>query len=227
MTNRLLLSLCSLAMTIFFLTNVSKANAALISVDQEGEFTWNVLGAISFRQANNSYIASNEIVLENNSGIVLLNDLDISSIENDEIVEFEKEVASEKVLILAEEDKFLIRQRGVSAETDFPIKISESEDNIVLSTKTGERFLVVLPYEAMLQVVRANYIKDIGEDGKIFIVENEEGELAYKIVGTKNFSIFKFLDVPVEVNTYVSVLTGNILEVDQPVWSRALNFLLI
>lgn len=202
------------------------ANAALVHVSKEGEITWNVLGAISFRPNNNSYLASSELVLENNSGEVSVNDINVSSLKGD-IVEFEKEVAAERVSIVAEEDKFLIRQRGISAETNYPIKISEEEENIVLSTDTGERYLAVLPYEALLQVVRANYIKDIGEDGKIYIVEREEGELAYKIVGEKRFSIFKFVDVPVEINTYVSALTGNILEVDQPAWSRVLNFLLV
>lgn len=201
-------------------------HAALVNVSKENEITWNVLGAISFRNTNNNYLASSEVVLENKSGEVSINDVDISNLEGD-IVEFEKEVVPERVKILAENDKFLIQQRGISAETNYPIKISEEEENIVLSTETGERYLAVLPYEALLQVVRANYIKDIGEDGKIFIVEREEGELAYKIVGEKKFSIFKFVDVPVEINTYVSALTGNILEVDQPTWSRILNFLLV
>lgn len=219
--------LCSLAMTTVLLAaSSSPANAALITVSQENQITWNVLGAISFQNANNSYLASSEIVLENNKGAVSLNDVDLANID-EEIIEFEKAVASEKVSILAEDDKFLIRQRGVSAETDFPIKISEAEDNIVLETATGERFLVILPYEALLQAVRSNYIRDIGDEGKIYIVESEEGELAYKIVGEKNYSIFKFVDVPVEVNAYISALTGNVLEIDQPAWSRVLNFLLI
>lgn len=219
------LFITALALVLFH-SSALNTHAALINVSKQNEITWNVLGAISFRDAKNNYIATSEIVLENIEGEVFLNEMDISNVK-DEIIQFEKEVEPERVSIQAEGDNFLIIQRGVSAETSFPIKISESDDNIMLQTETGDRFIVILPYEALLQAIRSDNIEDINARGKIEIIESDEGEIAYKIVGTKKYSVFSFFDVGAEVNTYVSALTGNVIKVDQPIWSRVLQFLIV
>ena len=210
---------------LVFLFSAGTANASLITVHQDGKMSWNVLGAIAFSGNNAQYINSKEIVLRNNDGKVSLNDIDISNYQ-DNIVEFKKEIEPERVSIVASGENFLIMQRGVAAETTFPIKISEKDENLILKTETGDRYIAVLPYEALMQAVRSDYIEEINSDGKIEIIENDEGEIAYKISGEKKYSIFKFFDLPANVDTYVSALTGNILKVDQPVWSRVLGFLL-
>lgn len=221
---------------LIFFASASPAHAALITVTKSGDMHWDVLGAISIKQIASSDVgnAVSELLLKNDGQDVSMNvdsngsnkTVDLNNYDK-EIVEIEKNTAPEKVTILASGNNFLIRQRGIDAKTSYPIKISKGNNDITLETSSGERYLTVLPHEAVLQIVRANIIKDINRDGEIQIVELPEGELAYKIDGEKQFSIFKFFNVPVKISAYVSALTGNVLEVDQPTWSRILNFLLV
>jgi len=108
--------------------------------------------------------------------------------------------------------------------TDYPININPKKNEISVQTPSGIRFLSVLPVEAAESILRARVMTRLTGE-KTFLLEGERGELVYEMNGEKVLNIFNLLDYPVEVKTKVSVLTGEIVEIDQPTWLRIVSFL--
>jgi len=215
------------ALAIFFPKNTQ---AAIVSVDLDQEINLNVLGITNLALKTVSSKIEEVNLYEDNGKIVMnvgngdrTSEMDLSGYE-EEIIEIEKAREPERVSILADGSGFLIRQRGISAKTVYPLKFKSKEEEITVETESGERFVAVLPYEAVTQIIRSNIISDMEEGGRVELVEREEGELAYKINGKKEISLFRFLNIPVDVSAYVSALTGKVLEIEEPVWSRVLSF---
>lgn len=171
-----------------------------------------------------------QIALNNTDEKVLLkvdeNEMDLSGYEDD-IVEIEEVDVPKRISIKATDSGFAISQRGVVAETVFPITINTPEKKISVSTASGMRYLAVMPYDAVMQIVRSNIISDLGEDGRIELIEGDEGEVLYKVSGEKNIDLLKFVSLPVEVEVQVSALSGKVLKVEQPIWFSLLNVLLV
>jgi len=234
-----------IVIVLFFGFSVKPANAALLNFTKNGELYWNVLGlentvesaynsALEVQKIANHLVSGEPIpvVLSNENGHVLLSygkspekPVDITGYDS-EIVEIEGDNSARTVSIAATDNGFIIQQKGIIAETQYPITIDSPRNRLSLNTDTGNRLLSVLPFDAVNQIIRTNIISSVLE-AKITLVEKEEGEVAYVVQGEKQIILLNIIALQVPVNVEVSALTGSVIKIDQPLWYSALDFLLV
>jgi hypothetical protein len=232
---------------LFCLSTVAAKAESLLLVNENGEVVWKVLSStdsISLSIPQREYLevtdvaASSEttsdakISLEKENGSISLSidssegsrSLDVTNWQDD-LIEIEERGETKKLAIRITDGEFSIEQNGISVTTSYPINIDPKRNEISVQTPSGARFLSVLPIEAAESALRAKVItKFTGE--KASLVEGDRGELVYVFNGEKILNLFNLLDYPVEVAVNVSVLTGEIVHVEQPPWLRVLSFLL-
>ena len=150
--------------------------------------------------------------------------LDVTNWQDD-LIEVEERGETKKLAIRIVDGEFNIEQKGISVTTSYPININPEKNEISVQTPSGVRFLSVLPIEAAESALRAKVITRF-TDKKARLEEGNTGELVYVLSGEKVLNLFNIMDYPVEVEASVSVLTGEIVHVDQPPWLVVLSYLL-
>lgn len=224
-----------LSVGLLFLS-ATPAHAALFTKDGN-DLTKNVLGAADATNALQAVVTSVESVVSNiqlgiTDGKLTLSydesphsqDLSLENFDGD-IIEITQPKEADSVMVLAAKDSFEIRQRGIKVLTQYPIEVNNSLDNLTLTTESGKRYLAVLPYDAVTPLIRTKLIDEIPTSGEIELIELTEGELTYKIRGEKNHNLFDLVTLHADISVDVSALSGDVLSVDQPTWSRILTFL--
>lgn len=222
---------------LFFLLVARPIQAAMLTYTNDGEVYWNVLGlsdsTLEVKKVVDKLVsgAQTAVILSNNQGTVRLSygkdadkEINLTGYEQD-IVEIEGRESAKKIFIRASEGGFLIREGMVTATTAFPIKINSPENKLAVSTSTGERFLAVSPFDAVSQIVRTKIISPFTEDATISLVERPEGEVAYVIDGKKEIQLFNIFLIEVPVTAEVSAVSGNLIDVNQPLWYSVVDFL--
>lgn len=222
-----------------FFASAKEADAAILTFSREGELYWNVLGltdsedsALEIKKIGDDFSPNkNEsVALVNESGKVYLSygaagkKVDVTGYSG-EIIEIEEADAPSRVLIEATESGFAISQRGIIAETSFPISINSPENKLSVETANGNKFLSVLPFEAVRLITKTNMISSVS-DGGINLIEKEEGELAYEVNGQKFITLFKVFSFAVPIKVEVSAISGKVVHVDQPLWYSFVGFFL-
>lgn len=235
-----------ISLLVFFLT-ASSVEASLVTIDREGKLIINVLSikdSIELEIPRRDFLEIKDIATETPDpsakislakvdGKVKLNvstgsgekTLDVTNFQ-DGIVEIEQRPEVEMVTIGVENDKFTIKQRGVTAETDYEINIDPQSAGLTLSTPSGFRYLSILPRQATEIILRSRIINRISGGSKISL-EEVEGELSYGVAGERVINLFNLFDYSVPVSARVSASTGEVLSVDQPTWLRILGFLFV
>jgi len=227
-------------------TVVAKADSLLV-VNGEGAVVWKVLSStdsISLNIPQKEDIKITDIVnfdvnddaiinLGKENGNISLNvdsisggnkSLDITNWQDD-IIEVEERGETKKLAIRIKDGEFNIEQEGIAVATSYPINIDPKRNEISVQTPSGNRFLSVLPIDAVRSALRAKvFTRFIGQEASL--IEGDNGELVYVLTGEKVLNLFNLVDYPVEVKTKVSVLTGEIVHIDQPPWLKVLSFLL-
>lgn len=222
-------------------------SASLIRIDPKGNVILSVLGdntSLALEVPRPSELRVKELAVSNvpsedarvslkNSGgsvkVIVTTDgkereLEVNS-EDGSLVQVEERPEVQKIEIGISGDKFKLTQGGVIALTSFPINIDGESAHISVSTETGERFLSILPKEAVASALRSKSVSSIQHLG-VEILENER-ELQYSVSGTKALNFFDVYAYEVPVKTYVSASTGEILKKEQPVWLSVVDFLFI
>ena len=151
-----------------------------------------------------------------------IKNLDITGWEN-EIVEIEEREDSSKLRILLVDGKFAIEQNGFVATTEYPIDVDAKNNNLSLITPTGSVHLSILPLGAAETLLKSKTLTTVTDAS---LVEKEAGKLVYEISGEREINLFNIFKYSVPVSAQISVLTGEILFVDQPVWLKAISILL-
>jgi len=227
------------------------AQAALVVLDKEGAIVWNVLSMkaesgleipkreslevreIALQDLQPS--AEAQVSLTRKDGRVFLNVssqsgerlVDVTDYQ-DELIKIEERGEIQSISIANIEDKFAIGQKNVIALTEFSISIDAKTSELLALTPSGSRYIAVLPYEAVANVLKARIMSRLLSDsGEIELKEGSKGELHYFIQGEKEINLFDLISFPVEVKAAVSASTGQILEVEQPTWLRILGFLFV
>src|SRR3989344_3480571 len=160
-----------------------------------------------------------KISMEVSSGSETRN-LELSNWEED-LVELEERPEVKNIKIGIVEDKFSIRQKRITALTDFPLTIDSESAKLTLATSTGDKYLSILPLDAVETLMKSKLMTNV-KDNRIEIVE-EESDLQYKIAGEKVFNLFDLYNYPVGVTSHVSASTGEILSVDGPTWFKVIK----
>lgn len=225
---------------------VVKAESLLV-IDESGEVIWKVLSStdsisLSIPQrehlevtdvAASSETASDaKISLEKEGENISLSinsseenrNLDVTNWQDD-LIEVEERGETKKLVIRIIDGEFSIEQKGISVTTSYPINIDPKRNEISVQTPSGARFLSILPIEAAESALRAKVITKFTSE-KASLIERDRGELVYVFNGEKILNLFNLLDYPIKVEASISVLTGEIVHVEQPPWLRVLSFLL-
>lgn len=230
---------------LFLITSTSVAKASIISVGKDGVITWKVLSEQDSLQMDiptHSYIEVkkvgddtvdpkssielskvgskvNLLVYENNEK----KQIDITN-TNASLVEIEERAEIQRISIGIRNDKFSLQQRGFIAVTEYPIKIDPKTANLTIGTKSGDRFLSILPYQAVQGVLRSKLITRIN-DNNLEIIE-EGSELQYSFSGEKVFNIFDLFEYKIPVSLKVSASTGETVSIEGPTWYKVIGFFL-
>jgi hypothetical protein len=236
----------TLSVLFCFSSAIAKAESLLV-ISEKGEMIWKVLSStdsisLSIPQrehlevtdvAVSSETASDaKISLEKEGENISLSIdssegsryLDVTNWQDD-LIEIEERGETQRLAIRITDGEFSIEQKGISVATSYPINIDPKRNEISVQTPSGVRYLSVLPIEAAESALRAKVITKFTAD-KASLIERDRGELVYVFNGEKILNLFNILDYPVEVEASISVLTGEIVHVEQPPWLKVLSFLL-
>lgn len=238
-----LLLATSLVFGLLFLS-ADATHASYLVVNSKGELVWKVLSVETPSAEQPSEIKVKDVLNTRsyqNPKISLFKDgdrlqllvaskegekkIDVTDFDQD-IVEVEERPHTQKFTVgVGEGNKFFLKQEGIEVVTDFPIIINAEKGEISVLTPTGYRFISVLPKEAIEVLLRTKLITKISKTEKPLMTEGEHGQLIYKVSGEKVVNMFNLFNLEVPVKGEVSVLTGEVVSVEQPVWLRLFGFI--
>lgn len=226
-----------LPLYLFILVPVANAQA-LVTVKADGTVQKNVLGeetdatssavknitsAVLSRVAEiiiSKVDAKVEVALNSESGQTT----SLFDSSNAPVLEIENEIASRRILIKKIDSGFGIQEQGVTALTDFDVKVDPKLKNISLETTSGTRTLNVLPSDALETVIRAHII-DFVPDGNLKVSETADGELIYTLNGTRTVNLFNITKIKVPVSSIVSATSGMVESTNEPQLLKIFGFL--
>jgi hypothetical protein len=119
--------------------------------------------------------------------------------------------------------RFSISQKGVSAVTDYSIKIDPQENKIMVETALGNNFLAVLPFDAVQSALRTKAMTKVS--GQPLLLSEEDNNLAYTISGAKEINLFHIYNFKVPVEAKISASTGEVYSTNEPVWLKIISYL--
>jgi hypothetical protein len=237
-----------LAIVVFFLFNcVKEAEASIVTVGKIGEVTINILSA----EDSSSDIPSSESVKISKSSVEMGDaDMPISLFRKDgkymlnisgkngeksfdvtnyrdRILEIEERPSVKKIAIGLSENQFVIEQDGIKAKTIYQINIEPQRSRITILTPTGYKFLTMMPQDAVDVLLKSKSITSLGGSKTIDISEDMDGNLFYQISGVKKVGIKDVYMYDAPVSAKISVVDGEILEIDQPIWLKILSLFVI
>ena len=143
----------------------------------------------------------------------------------DDILEIEQPQENKKVTVSSANDKFIISQNNVLAQTSFPISINPNGKYVIVTTPTGNRYLGVFPSEAIDNLTKTKVIDQLQESVPLQLTEGPAGELEYEVSGEKLVKIFNLFDIKAPISLTVSALDGQLLDIEQPTWYKVFGFL--
>lgn len=226
-----------------FLLSVCSVRAGLMEVSKEGDIIWSVL---SYEDSLLTPPVQNEIKVEKIAKKTALNTDTISLKKNAEqviieveednekksleltnwqesLVEISERSEFEKIAIKSEDNEFVIEQKNVKAITEFPIKIDAKSAQISIVTKTGDKYLFILPLEAVQTAIRSHTIDSLTQ--KDILLQEKDENLVYKIQGERRIPIFNFYTHKEPVEVLISSVNGEIVSDTTPAWLKVLNVL--
>lgn len=217
---------------------LSGCASAIIVISNSNQVIWNVLGESS---ENPIKIVSLPSSVENNNQTVqLLKTDNITTLEvdtgsvkksvdvtgfGDNIIEIEQSQDAKRISISQSEDKFLITQQDVVAQTGFPIKINPDGRYVIVVTPSGERYLGIFPSDAIDSILKTQIIDKVSVESGLSLTEGEAGVLEYVVNGEKNIKLFNLFEISAPVTLKISAIDGIVLGKDSPVWYKVLGFL--
>lgn len=221
---------------LFFSVNASSVNAAVLKINKDGNSIWQVLGDetsnlkipqkpdITIKNiAENISPTNNLITLGTNDGKIVLNGMDVTNVK-DGLVEIEARDNSNAVKISNKDGQFNIEENEINALTKFPITIDPNKNELSVETQSGKRLISVLPYEAVITLIRNNIIDKV-RDNTIYLDESTKGELEYQINGIKKINLFNITEINADVTSTVSATNGEVVKVESPQWLKFFGFI--
>ena len=228
--------------TFFLFVLAQGAYASILVIDENGELNWNVLSyesSVALEVPKDSDIDVTKIadrkvedgglvsVKKDGEKITLSEvggrEFDVTNY-SDNLIEIEEREDSKKLVIIVDDDKFSLDKCGIKTKTDYPIKIDPKENKIILQTQTGDKYLAVMPYDAVQGLLRTQMATNVNSDA-VEIVEQEK-DVSYFISGEKVINLFNIYDYKLPVSAHVSASTGEFMMIN-PSWLGIVNFLLV
>lgn len=143
--------------------------------------------------------------------------------ENISLIEIEERSQVKRLSLGVNDGKFTLKEGGLLVTTEYPVKVDSKTAKISVATETGDRYISILPSEAIEGPLKAKVISSVGLGGQIELTE-EGSDLIYTIPGQKDINVFNLFTYGVPVTSKVSASNGEILATDPP-WFMVFNFL--
>ena len=232
---------------IFFLFVFNgNVSASLILVEKDGNIVWNVLSEQDELTLDTPKYSSLEVkkiadestdntssisLKKTGSGISLTLDSENTKKEmnvsdfSEEIIEIEERPEVKRISIFSDNGNFVVSQSGIKAKTEFALTIDTKTANLYLTTLSGNKYLSIMPYDAVANLLRVKLLSDVSQNS-IEIVEKER-ELQYKIKGQKIFNLFDIFKYNLSLTAYVSASTGEVLDIEAPGWFKVIRFFFV
>jgi hypothetical protein len=227
-----------------FVAVPSEVGAAMVGVSAEGSLTINVLSyetengereSVEVKRLVEGKIPIGEKInlSSNDAGeaklLVSRNgesyEADVTDFSGD-IIEVEERIAPKTVRVTHKDGEFLIQQSGYTAKTQYPINIDATTKEFSVRTENGSTFLVVMPYEAVTDLFRAGILSNVSDGVEVELKMNGGGGLSYVARGERKIKLFKVLEVDAPVVAAVSVTTGELSVIEQPLWLSVFGYFL-
>lgn len=209
-----------------------KVEASLVKVDKNGEIVVNVLSVTSDGEGGKEVVEMPKIEgIESNdyeTGIYIKKDGEAAVLGlredgrvfdvtrwNGDLIELE-ERQDKKITVSLKDGKFFIDEEGFNVSTDLPIEVKTKKREISVGVDGGEVYLAVLPLEAAKTALRSKKINVIKEASLI----KRDAEAFYKMDGERVFDVFGVVKYTVPVSTELSVSTGEMTSISEPVWLK-------
>jgi hypothetical protein len=210
---------------LLFILSTGKASASFVTVTRDGKITWNVLASSNIEVKSTAVATdTSALSLRTESGKFYLNNIDVTSIDNQDLINIEERADVKKIVIGVSGEQFSLNEGGVTALTLYPIKIDAKDRNLSVKTSAGETFLTILPNEAVETAVRSRFIT---KNSRPINISDFKDEIVYKVDGEKVFDFFGIVSYSVPVTAYVSVANGKIVNVAGPEWFKVFGFLFV
>lgn len=168
-------------------------------------------------------------------------DMGEDELEDGEEIEIES-TESGKIRIRTNLNKFFITHGLVEAQTTFPLSINTQTNELTVTTPAGTKVVTILPQQAVDNMLARNVIDRILstlpdpsaspesidetelEQEKIELAE-DNNELVYELEGESDERLLGLFSVKIHKKVHVSATTGDLVNVDQTLLSRILDFL--
>lgn len=105
------------------------------------------------------------------------------------------------------------------AQGNLPVAVNLQTNELTVKTTSGERVLPVVPEKAVEEVVKSG----IFDYGAVVEVRERGKELEYEVEGIDEKKLFGLFRILVKKRARVSALDGQVIKVDQPLWSRIVD----
>lgn len=161
-----------------------------------------------------------------------LEDEELAEIEN----ELHDELEDEGIEIATGSGKPVISKNKIKAQTDFPLSIDIATKQLIVTTPAGTKIVTVLPDKAVENLL-ANNIKinvinseasssaQVTNPEDIIKLELKDNEVVYKIRGKKTHKVLGFIPVETATTAFVSSETGSLIETEESVFAKVVDFL--
>ncbi len=154
-------------------------------------------------------------------------DEDENEIEDEEELEVESgtEAAKIKVKIKVKrvDNRFVITEREIEAETNFPLSVNPETRELTVTTPAGEKVVTILPDQAVSNML-ANNVFDRQENVNIVF---EDETVIYRISGARDERLFGLFRITLPSTAIVSADTGQLIAQEQAFLFRFLDLLSI
>lgn len=153
----------------------------------------------------------------------------------DEIVVEER---ADLLRIRAMQSKAIIERLNVQALTDLPLSVDLATNILTVTTPVGEKQVIVLPDQAVQNMLAANVIDRLG--GEALVEELRQGNIqtlgqvialglsnnlpVYRVQGLKEHRFLGFFPVTTDVTVTVSAETGEVVDTDQSLGDTIVDF---
>lgn len=148
--------------------------------------------------------------------------MDVTNFKGD-LVEIEERPTVRSIKVGLSDGFFFLKEGEVTATTLFPINIDPGIAEISVTTDSGIHYLAIFPREAIGIALKAKVLSASSND-TVQIMEKNKGTLTYEIKGEKTLNIFNVVKYNIPVSISVSPLTGEIINIDQPVWLKIVSY---
>ena len=125
----------------------------------------------------------------------------------DDTLEIETEDGVVKVASGEAENELEVEHGGVKAKTEFPLSVDPVTKQLTVTTPGGVKNVSVLPEKA-LSVISELGLVDSATNASKLKMKFENGQLVYKIEGTKKKKLFGIIPFTVKQDAVVSAETG-------------------